>query len=36
MVDLVKMLAKELDLPAAAHSTRFGSEVSLGEIPDGR
>jgi hypothetical protein len=27
---------KELDLPEAAHSTRFCSEVSWGEIPDGR
>jgi hypothetical protein len=36
MVELAKVLAKELDLPAAAHSTRFGSEVSWGEIPGGR
>jgi hypothetical protein len=34
--DTIPPIAKELDLPVAAHSTRFGREVSWGEIPDGR
>ena len=36
MMNLVKTLAKELDHPAAAHSTRVVSEVSWDEILDGR
>jgi hypothetical protein len=34
--DTTLPISKELDLPAAAHSTRFGNEVSWGEIPDER